>query len=84
MLLSQVNSRGRVPPRLAARNRPAGIAKGATYLEDEIRSEPNFAEIVGESAGLEQVLRQARIVAATKSLLVDSDSDAVSGPSVPS
>jgi formate hydrogenlyase transcriptional activator len=31
--------------------------------EHEIRSEPNFAEIVGESAALKQVLNQARTVA---------------------
>ncbi len=33
--------------------------------EDEIRSEPNFDEIVGESAALRQVLNQARTVAST-------------------
>jgi formate hydrogenlyase transcriptional activator len=33
------------------------------YLEDEIRSERNFEEIVGESAALKQVLNEARTVA---------------------
>jgi formate hydrogenlyase transcriptional activator len=35
------------------------------HREDEIRSEPNFDEIVGESAALRQVLNQARTVAST-------------------
>jgi PAS domain S-box-containing protein len=39
------------------------LATEKLYLEDEIRSEPNFEEIVGESAALKQVLNQARIVA---------------------
>jgi formate hydrogenlyase transcriptional activator len=37
--------------------------KEPLYLEDEIRSEPHFEEIVGESAALKQVLSRARIVA---------------------
>jgi formate hydrogenlyase transcriptional activator len=39
------------------------MTKGALGLEDEIRSDANFEEIVGESAALEQVLKQARTVA---------------------
>jgi len=35
------------------------------HREDEIRSEPNFEEIVGESAALRQVLNQAKTVAST-------------------
>jgi len=35
------------------------------YLENEIRSEPNFEEIVGESTVLKEVLNRARIVAPT-------------------
>jgi formate hydrogenlyase transcriptional activator len=37
--------------------------KEPIYLEDEIRSEPHFEEIVGESAALKEVLNRARIVA---------------------
>src|SRR4029077_17476874 len=33
------------------------------YLEDEIRTELNFEEIIGESAALKRVLNQAKIVA---------------------
>jgi formate hydrogenlyase transcriptional activator len=35
------------------------------HLEDEIHSDPNFDEIVGESAALRQVLNQARTVASS-------------------
>jgi formate hydrogenlyase transcriptional activator len=40
------------------------------YLEDEIRSELNFKEIVGESTALKQVLNQARTVAPTDSTVL--------------
>ena len=40
-------------------------SKGSLHLDEEIRSEPNFEEIVGESDALEQVLKQARTVAPT-------------------
>src|SRR6266478_4003119 len=39
------------------------LAKEKLYLEDEIRSELNFEEIVGESAAHKQVLDKARTVA---------------------
>jgi formate hydrogenlyase transcriptional activator len=39
------------------------LTKENLYLEDEIRSERNFEEIVGESAALKQVLNEARTVA---------------------
>jgi formate hydrogenlyase transcriptional activator len=39
------------------------LAKEKLYLDDEIRSERNFEEIVGESAALKQVLNEARTVA---------------------
>jgi PAS domain S-box-containing protein len=39
------------------------LATEKLYLEDEIRSELHFGEIVGETAPLKQVLNQARIVA---------------------
>ena len=39
------------------------LAKENLYLEDEIRSELNFEEIVGESPALKKVLDQARTVA---------------------
>jgi formate hydrogenlyase transcriptional activator len=40
------------------------------YLEDEIRSEMNFEEIVGDSAVLKQVLRQVEAVAPTESAVL--------------
>ena len=39
------------------------LTKEKLYLEDEIRSERNFVEIVGESAALKRVLNDARTVA---------------------
>jgi formate hydrogenlyase transcriptional activator len=39
------------------------LTKEKLYLEDEIRSERNFEEIVGESAALKRVLDEARTVA---------------------
>jgi formate hydrogenlyase transcriptional activator len=39
------------------------LTKEKVYLEDEIRSERNFEEIVGESAALKHVLNEARTVA---------------------
>jgi formate hydrogenlyase transcriptional activator len=40
------------------------------YLEDEIRTEHNFEEIVGQSAALKQVLKQVEIVAPTDSTVL--------------
>ena len=40
------------------------------YLEDEIRTEHNFEEIVGESPALKQVLKQVNIVAPTDSTVL--------------
>ena len=40
------------------------------YLEDEIRTERNFEEIVGQSAALKQVLKQVEIVAPTDSTVL--------------
>jgi formate hydrogenlyase transcriptional activator len=54
---------GELPKEVAARNRPLEKRKETPHLEGEIRSNPNFDEIVGESVALEQVLRQARTVA---------------------
>jgi formate hydrogenlyase transcriptional activator len=39
------------------------LTKEKVYLEDELRSERNFEEIVGESAALKHVLNEARTVA---------------------
>jgi len=39
------------------------LTKEKVYLKDEIRSERNFEEIVGESVALKQVLNEARTVA---------------------
>jgi formate hydrogenlyase transcriptional activator len=37
------------------------------YLEDEVRTKPNFGEIVGRSIALQRVLRQVEVVAPTDS-----------------
>jgi formate hydrogenlyase transcriptional activator len=46
------------------------LAQEKLYLEDEIRSELNFEEIVGESAELKHVLAQARTVAPSDSTVL--------------
>jgi formate hydrogenlyase transcriptional activator len=43
------------------------LAKEKFYLEDEIRTEHNFEEIIGESPALKRVLKQVEIVAPTDS-----------------
>lgn len=43
------------------------VVEERIYLEDEIRSELNFEEIVGRSAPLQRVLRQVQVVAPTDS-----------------
>ena len=46
------------------------LEKENVYLRDEIRTETNFEEIVGESAGLQRVLQQLKIVAPTDSTVL--------------
>jgi formate hydrogenlyase transcriptional activator len=46
------------------------LSKEKLYLEDEIRSEHNFEEIVGESLVLKRVLQQVEIVAPTDSVVL--------------
>ena len=46
------------------------LAREKLYLEDEIRSELNFEEIVGRSAALRQVLQQVETVAPTDSTVL--------------
>ncbi len=46
------------------------LAEEKLYLEEEIRTEHNFEEIVGESAALQQVLDQVAIVAPTDSAVL--------------
>jgi formate hydrogenlyase transcriptional activator len=46
------------------------LTKEKLYLEDEIRTEFNFEEIIGESATLKKVLKQVEIVAPTDSTVL--------------
>ena len=46
------------------------MASEKIYLEEEIRGEHNFGEIVGDSAALERVLRQVETVAPTESTVL--------------
>jgi formate hydrogenlyase transcriptional activator len=46
------------------------LAQEKSYLEDEIRTELNFEEIIGESAELKRVLSQARTVAPSGSTVL--------------
>jgi len=46
------------------------LAEEKLYLEDEIRTELNFEEIVGESSSLKSILKQAETVAPTDSTVL--------------
>ncbi len=46
------------------------LAEEKLYLEDEIRTEHNFEEIVGESAALKRVLKEVETVAPTDSTVL--------------
>lgn len=46
------------------------LAQEKIYLEDEIRSEMNFEEIVGKSAALRRILKQVETVAPTESTVL--------------
>lgn len=46
------------------------LAQEKLYLEDEIRSEMNFAQIVGKSASLRRALKQVETVAPTESTVL--------------
>jgi formate hydrogenlyase transcriptional activator len=46
------------------------LSKEKLYLEDEIRTEMNFAQIVGKSASLRRVLKQVETVAPTESTVL--------------
>ena len=46
------------------------LAQEKVYLEDEIRSELNFEEIVGRSAALRNVLQEIETVAPTDSTVL--------------
>src|SRR5690242_8423346 len=46
------------------------LAQEKLYLEEEIRSEMNFAEIVGKSSALRKVLRRVETVASTDSTVL--------------
>ncbi|HKR22557.1 MAG TPA: sigma 54-interacting transcriptional regulator, partial [Pyrinomonadaceae bacterium] len=46
------------------------LASEKLYLEEEIKSEFNFAEIVGQSAALKKILRQVETVAPTDSAVL--------------
>ncbi len=46
------------------------LAEEKLYLEDEIRSERNFEEIIGESSSLKKILQQVETVAPTESTVL--------------
>jgi formate hydrogenlyase transcriptional activator len=46
------------------------LAREKFYLEDEIKTEYNFEEIIGDSAALRQVLKQIEVVAPTDSTVL--------------
>jgi formate hydrogenlyase transcriptional activator len=46
------------------------LAKEKLYLEEEVRTEHNFGDIVGESAALRRVLKEVETVAATHSTVL--------------
>ena len=46
------------------------LAKEKAYLEDEVRTEHNFGDIVGESAALREILKKVETVAPTDSTVL--------------
>ena len=46
------------------------LSKANAYLEEEVRTEHNFGEIIGESAALRRVLQEVETVAATGSTVL--------------
>jgi formate hydrogenlyase transcriptional activator len=46
------------------------LAKEKAYLEEEVRTEHNFGELIGESAALRRVLQEVETVAATGSTVL--------------
>ncbi len=46
------------------------LAKEKDYLEDEVRTEHNFGDIVGENAGLREILKNVATVAPTDSTVL--------------
>ena len=46
------------------------LSQEKVYLEDEIRTEGNFGEIIGESPALRNILKQVKTVAATDSTVL--------------
>jgi len=46
------------------------LAREKLYLEDEIRTEYNFEEIIGESAALKRILKQVETIAPTDSAVL--------------
>jgi formate hydrogenlyase transcriptional activator len=51
-------------------NRANRLTEEKLYLQDEIRTEYNFEEIMGESAALKRILRQVRTAAPTDSTIL--------------
>jgi formate hydrogenlyase transcriptional activator len=73
--LAQVASQAAIAVENAVAYREIGdlkdmLAREKLYLEDEIRSEMNFEEIVGKSAALRRVLKQVETVAPTGSTVL--------------
>ena len=46
------------------------LSKANAYLQEEVRTEHNFGEIIGDSAALRRVLREVETVAATGSTVL--------------
>jgi formate hydrogenlyase transcriptional activator len=74
-LLSQVSTQVAIAVENALNFRELGelknkLAEEKLYLEDEIRSEMNFEEIIGESDSLKSVLKQVEVVAPTDSIVL--------------
>ena len=51
-------------------NRANELREEKFYLQDEIRAEHNFEEIIGESTGLKRILEQVQIAAPTDSTIL--------------
>ena len=58
------------PSRTSRRLGKEQLAKEKAYLEEEVRTEHHFGEIIGESPALRRVLKQVETVALTDSTVL--------------
>ena len=61
-------------PRVLMEQEKARLDDQKAYLLDEIRSDRNFGDIIGASAGLRKVMQEGQLVAPTDTVLISGES----------